>query len=165
MLGALIAYGIQPGPTLMQDNPTVFWSVIVSMYFGNIVLLILNLPLIPYFAKALTLPRSVLTVMILFFSLIGVYLVSFNTFDLFMMVGFALVAVVLRLLSFPMAPLLLGFILGDMIERNYRRAMMISDGSISFIWERPLTLGIFALAMLVLLIPLKEYFQQRKVAQ
>ncbi|TMO91595.1 tripartite tricarboxylate transporter TctA, partial [Pseudoalteromonas sp. S3178] len=83
----------------------------------------------------------------------------------FMMVGFALVAVVLRLLSFPMAPLLLGFILGDMIERNYRRAMMISDGSISFIWERPLTLGIFALAMLVLLIPLKEYFQQRKVAQ
>ncbi|UDM60144.1 tripartite tricarboxylate transporter permease [Pseudoalteromonas piscicida] len=165
MLGALIAYGIQPGPTLMQDNPTIFWSVIVSMYFGNIVLLILNLPLIPYFAKALTLPRSVLTVMILFFSLIGVYLVSFNTFDLFMMVGFALVAVVLRLLSFPMAPLLLGFILGDMIERNYRRAMMISDGSISFIWERPLTLGIFALAMLVLLIPLKEYFQQRKVAQ
>ncbi len=165
MLGALIAYGIQPGPTLMQDNPTVFWSVIVSMYFGNIVLLILNLPLIPYFAKALTLPRSVLTVMILFFSLIGVYLVSFNTFDLFMMVGFALVAVVLRLLSFPMAPLLLGFILGDMIERNYRRAMMISDGSISFIWERSLTLGIFALAMLVLLIPLKEYFQQRKVAQ
>ncbi|NSY34909.1 tripartite tricarboxylate transporter permease [Pseudoalteromonas sp. JC28] len=165
MLGALIAYGIQPGPTLMQDNPTVFWSVIVSMYFGNIVLLILNLPLIPYFAKALTLPRSVLTVMILFFSLIGVYLVSFNTFDLFMMVGFALVAVVLRLLSFPMAPLLLGFILGDMIERNYRRAMMISDSSISFIWERPLTLGIFALAMLVLLIPLKEYFQQRKVAQ
>ncbi|MEJ6474240.1 tripartite tricarboxylate transporter permease [Pseudoalteromonas piscicida] len=164
MLGALIAYGIQPGPTLMQDNPTVFWSVIVSMYFGNIVLLILNLPLIPYFAKALTLPRSVLTVMILFFSLIGVYLVSFNTFDLFMMVGFALVAVVLRLLAFPMAPLLLGFILGDMIERNYRRAMMISDGSLSFIWERPLTLGIFALAIFVLLIPLKEYFQQRKIA-
>ncbi|MCL1163243.1 tripartite tricarboxylate transporter permease [Shewanella chilikensis] len=157
MLGALIAYGIQPGPTLMQENPAVFWSVIISMYFGNIVLLILNLPLIPYFAKALTLPRAVLTVMILFFSLIGVYLVTFNTFDLFMMVGVAAIALILRLLSFPMAPLLLGFILGDMIERNYRRAVMISDGSISFLWERPLTLAIGVIAILVLLIPLKSF--------
>ncbi|WP_273050199.1 tripartite tricarboxylate transporter permease, partial [Pseudoalteromonas sp.] len=157
MLGALIAYGIQPGPMLMQENPSVFWAVIVSMYFGNIVLLILNLPLIPYFAKVLAMPKSVLTVMILFFSLIGVYLVSFNTFDLFMMVGFAIVALVLRLLAFPMAPLLLGFILGDMIERNFRRSMMISDGSLSFLWERPLTLSIFVISILVLLFPLKDF--------
>ena len=162
MLGALIAYGIQPGPMLMQENPSVFWSVIVSMYFGNIVLLILNLPLIPYFAKVLAMPKSVLTVMILFFSLIGVYLVSFNTFDLFMMVGFALVALVLRLLAFPMAPLLLGFILGDMIERNFRRSMMISDGSLSFLWDRPLTLSIFVISILVLLFPLKDYLMQRR---
>ncbi|MEH6394532.1 tripartite tricarboxylate transporter permease [Pseudoalteromonas sp.] len=162
MLGALIAYGIQPGPMLMQENPSVFWSVIVSMYFGNIVLLILNLPLIPYFAKVLAMPKSVLTIMILFFSLIGVYLVSFNTFDLFMMVGFALVALVLRLLAFPMAPLLLGFILGDMIERNFRRSMMISDGSLSFLWERPLTLSIFVISLLVLLFPLKDFITQRR---
>ena len=147
---------------LMQENPSVFWAVIVSMYFGNIVLLILNLPLIPYFAKVLAMPKSVLTVMILFFSLIGVYLVSFNTFDLFMMVGFALVALVLRLLAFPMAPLLLGFILGDMIERNFRRAMMISDGSLSFLWDRPLTLSIFVISILVLLFPLKDYIVQRR---
>jgi putative tricarboxylic transport membrane protein len=158
----LIAYGIQPGPMLMQENPSVFWAVIVSMYFGNIVLLILNLPLIPYFAKVLAMPKSVLTVMILFFSLIGVYLVSFNTFDLFMMVGFAVVALVLRLLSFPMAPLLLGFILGDMIERNFRRSMMISDGSLSFLWDRPLTLSIFVISILVLLFPLKDYLMQRR---
>jgi len=162
MLGALIAYGIQPGPMLMQENPSVFWSVIVSMYFGNIVLLILNLPLIPYFAKVLAMPKSVLTIMILFFSLIGVYLVSFNTFDLFMMVGFAVVALVLRLLAFPMAPLLLGFILGDMIERNFRRSMMISDGSLSFLWERPLTLSIFVISLLVLLFPLKDFITQRR---
>tara|TARA_B110000196_G_scaffold123034_1_gene106713 strand:- start:2780 stop:3856 length:1077 start_codon:yes stop_codon:yes gene_type:complete len=162
MLGALIAYGIQPGPMLMQENPSVFWAVIVSMYFGNIVLLILNLPLIPYFAKVLAMPKSVLTVMILFFSLIGVYLVSFNTFDLFMMVGFAVVALILRLLSFPMAPLLLGFILGDMIERNFRRSMMISDGSLSFLWDRPLTLSIFIISILVLLFPLKDYLMQRR---
>ncbi|CAM4268454.1 tripartite tricarboxylate transporter permease [Pseudoalteromonas sp. SG43-7] len=162
MLGALIAYGIQPGPMLMQENPSVFWAVIVSMYFGNIVLLILNLPLIPYFAKVLAMPKSVLTIMILFFSLIGVYLVSFNTFDLFMMVGFAVVALVLRLLAFPMAPLLLGFILGDMIERNFRRSMMISDGSLSFLWERPLTLSIFVISILVLLFPLKDFITQRR---
>jgi len=162
MLGALIAYGIQPGPMLMQENPSVFWSVIVSMYFGNIVLLILNLPLIPYFAKVLAMPKSVLTIMILLFSLIGVYLVSFNTFDLFMMVGFAVVALVLRLLAFPMAPLLLGFILGDMIERNFRRSMMISDGSLSFLWERPLTLSIFVISLLVLLFPLKDFITQRR---
>jgi len=162
MLGALIAYGIQPGPMLMQENPSVFWAVIVSMYFGNIVLLILNLPLIPYFAKVLAMPKSVLTIMILFFSLIGVYLVSFNTFDLFMMVGFAVVALVLRLLAFPMAPLLLGFILGDMIERNFRRSMMISDGSLSFLWERPLTLSIFVISIVVLLFPLKDFITQRR---
>ena len=162
MLGALIAYGIQPGPMLMQENPSVFWSVIVSMYFGNMILLVLNLPLIPYFAKVLAMPKSVLTIMILFFSLIGVYLVSFNTFDLFMMVGFAFVALVLRILAFPMAPLLLGFILGDMIERNFRRSMMLSDGSLSFLWERPLTLSIFVISLLVLLFPLKDYIVERR---
>ena len=162
MLGALIAYGIQPGPMLMEENPSVFWAVIVSMYFGNIVLLILNLPLIPYFAKVLAMPKSVLTIMILFFSLIGVYLVSFNTFDLFMMVGFALVALALRILAFPMAPLLLGFILGDMIERNFRRSMMLSDGSLNFLWERPLTLSIFVISILVLLFPLKDFITQRR---
>ena len=164
MLGALIAYGLQPGPLLMQENPDVFWSVIVSMYFGNVVLLILNLPLIPYLAKVLVLPKALLTIFILFFSLIGVYLVSFNTFDLFMMIGFAAVAVVLRLLAFPMAPLLLGFILGDMIERNFRRAMLISDGSFNFIWDRPLTLSIFVVAVAVLLVPLFGFVKNYRAA-
>ncbi|MEI8615941.1 tripartite tricarboxylate transporter permease [Shewanella sp. PP-He15 brown] len=162
MLGALIAYGIQPGPMLMQERPDVFWSVIISMYFGNIILLVLNLPLIPYFAKVLALPKSILTVMILFFSLIGVYLVSFNTFDLFLMIGFAIVAVVLRLLAFPMAPLLLGFILGDMIERNFRRAMIASDGSLSFLWERPLTLTILIVAIAMLAVPLIGFIRSHR---
>jgi len=162
MLGALIAYGIQPGPMLMQENPAVFWSVIISMYLGNIVLLILNLPLIPYLAKVLIMPKAVLTLMILFFSLIGVYLVSFNTFDLYMMIGFALLAVILRLLAFPMAPLLLGFILGDMIETNFRRAMMTSDGNLSVFWDKPLTLVIFALAVLVLFAPLLGFMRERR---
>lgn len=163
MLGALIAYGIQPGPMLMQDSPDVFWAVIISMYFGNIILLVLNLPLIPYFARVLALPKAILTVMILFFSLIGVYLVSFNVFDLYMMIGFSILAVILRLLAFPMAPLLLGFILGDMIEQNFRRAMISSDGSLSFLWERPLTLTVLIIAVVVLIVPLIDFIRHSRV--
>ncbi len=154
MLGALIAYGIQPGPRLYIDNPEIFWSVIISMYVGNIVLLILNLPLIPYISRLLMIPFTVLIPMILFFSITGVYLVSFNTFDIYIMVFIALFAILLRKMSFPMAPLLLGFILGGMMEENLSRALIISDGSLSFLWDRPITLLINILTVLTLASPL-----------
>jgi putative tricarboxylic transport membrane protein len=153
MLGALLSYGIQPGPRLFIDNPAVFWSVIISMYIGNVVLLILNLPLIPYIARILAVPATLLIPMILFFSLIGVYFVSFNTFDIHLMVIFAVAALGLRLLDFPMAPMLLGFILGGMMEENLRRALIINDDSWSFLWERPLTFVILVIAALVLVVP------------
>lgn len=154
MLGALIAYGIQPGPRLFVDNPDVFWSVIISMYFGNLVLLILNLPLIPYISRLLAIPRPILIPLILFFSITGVYLVSFNTFDIYMMVFITIGALFLKLLDFPMAPMLLGFILGDIMEKNLARALTITDGSFSFLWERPLTLVITVIALIVLVMPL-----------
>ncbi len=154
MLGALISYGIQPGPRLFVDHPEVFWSVIVSMYIGNVILLILNLPLIPYIARVLALPQTILLPMILFFSLIGVYFVSFNTFDIHLMVIFAVAAIGLRLLDFPMAPMLLGFILGGMMEENLRRALIISDDSWAFVWERPLTFSILLIAAGILFIPM-----------
>jgi len=154
MLGALLSYGVQPGPRLYTEQPAVFWSVIVSMYLGNIILLILNLPLIPYIARLLSVPKPFLIPMILFFSLIGVYLVSFNTFDIQLMVVFAVAAIVLRLFGFPMAPMILGFILGKPMEDNLRRALTISDGSFSFLWERPLTLVIMVATVLVLATPL-----------
>ena len=154
MLGALLSYGIQPGPRLFIDNPGVFWSVIVSMYIGNVILLILNLPLIPYIARILAVPSQILLPLIVFFSLIGVYFVSFNTFDIHLMVVFAVAAVALRLLDFPMAPMLLGFILGKMMEENLRRALAIYDQSWSFLWERELTLSILVVAALVLFVPM-----------
>ncbi len=153
MLGALISYGVQPGPQLFQNNPQVFWSVIISMYIGNVILLVLNLPLIPYIAKLLALPRQLLVPFILFFSLIGVYLVSFNTFDIYMMTGFAVAAIFLRLLNYPMAPLILGFILGGMIEDNLQRTMTLYDGSFAFLWQRPLSLAITVLLIGVMLVP------------
>jgi len=154
LLGALLAYGIQPGPRLFIDEPEIFWSVIVSMYFGNLMLLVLNLPLIPYIARLLLVPREYLIPIIMFFSLMGVYLVSFNVFDIHMMVFIAIFAVVLRLLEYPMAPLLLGFILGGMLEDNLRRALAVADGQFSFLWDRPTTMILMALVVIAIIVPL-----------
>ncbi len=165
MLGALISYGVQPGPRLFAERPDVFWSVIVSMYLGNIVLLILNLPLIPYIARLLAVPKPFLVPFVLFFSLVGVYLVSFNNFDIYLMVGFAACALFFRLLDFPMAPMLLGFVLGGLLEENLRRALLINDGDLSFLWTRPITLVILVITAAVLFLPLyrslTEKFRER----
>ena len=154
MLGALIAYGIEPGPRMFVERPEVFWGVIMSMYLGNIFLLILNLPLIPYFARLLAIPRNIMVPFILFFSLMGVYLVTFNDFDIMMMVIFCIAALALRLMNFPMAPLLLGFILGGLMEDNLRRGLMIYDETMSFMWERRTTLIINLLTITIVSLPL-----------
>lgn len=154
MLGALISYGVQPGPRLYIDNPEIFWSVIISMYVGNIVLMVLNLPLIPYISRLLAVPRTVLLPMIIFFSITGVYLVSFNTMDVFIMIAVAIAAIFLRLANFPLAPLLLGFILGGLMEENLRRSLMLSDGSLNFLWERPITFSFSLIAVLVIITPI-----------
>ena len=139
MLGALLGFGIQPGPRLYMTHPEIFWSVIMSMYIGMVILLILNLPLIPYIARILAVPKNFLIPLILFFSVTGIYLMSFNNFDIFLMIGIAVVATFLRLYKFPMPPLILAFVLGGLMEENLRRSLLISDGSFEFLWGRPLT--------------------------
>jgi len=156
LLGALLAYGIQPGPRLYLDEPTVFWSIVVSMYIGNLILLFFNLPMIPIFAKLLNIPRAILAPLIIVFSLTGVYLVSFNLFDLYLMIAFALVAVWLRRRAFPMAPMLLGFILGGLLEDNLRRSLIISDGNLSYLLDRPISLVLATLIFLALIAPLAQ---------
>ena len=169
MLGALIAYGIEPGPRMFTNSPDVFWGVIMSMYLGNVFLLILNLPLIPYFARLLAIPRNFMVPMILFFSLMGVYLVTFNDFDILMMVFFCIMAMALRMMNFPMAPLLLGFILGGLMEDNLRRALTIYDDSMRFMWERPLTLGINLVTLFILSYPMVKslfaFLRERKISE
>jgi putative tricarboxylic transport membrane protein len=149
MLGALLGFGIQPGPRLYETNPEIFWSVIMSMYIGMAVLLVLNLPLIPYIARILAVPRTFLIPMILFFSVTGIYLMSFNNFDIFLMIGIAVLATILRLYDFPMPPLILAFVLGGLMEENLRRSLLISDGSWNFLWNRPLTLGIMFVIIII----------------
>ena len=125
----------------------------------------MNLPLIPYIARLLALPRQLLVPFILFFSLIGVYLVSFNTFDIYMMTAFAIAAIFLRLLDYPMAPLILGFILGGMMEDNLQRTMTLYDGSLRFLWERPVSFGIAVLLAVVVLTPVFRNLRARTAPQ
>ncbi len=152
LLGALIALNVQPGPRLMMDNPEVFWSVIISMYIGNVILLILNLPLIPYIAKVLALPRNYLVPFILFFTMMGSYIGQNNATELLILVGMGVFATILRFANFPLAPLLIGFILGQMMEDNFSRAANIADGA-SFLWERPMTLGMLIIALALIVLP------------
>ena len=152
LLGALIALNVTPGPRLMIDEPQIFWAVIISMYIGNFVLLVLNLPLIPYIAKILAVPRNYLIPYILFFTLMGAYIGQNNATELLLLVGFGVCATALRFADYPLAPLLIGFILGGMLEDNFARSMQLYDG-VSFIWERPMTLGLLAISILLVLLP------------
>ncbi|MCP5073676.1 MAG: tripartite tricarboxylate transporter permease [Rhodobacteraceae bacterium] len=152
LLGALIALNVTPGPRLMIDNPQIFWAVIVSMFIGNLVLLILNLPLIPYIAKVLLVPRNYLIPFILFFTLMGAYIGQNNATELLLLVGFGVCATALKFADYPLAPLLIGFILGGMLEDNFSRSMQLYDG-IAFIWERPMTLGLLAIAVILVVLP------------
>jgi putative tricarboxylic transport membrane protein len=142
ILAALLSYGVQPGPRLALDHPEVFWSVIVSMYIGNVVLLVLNLPLIPQIARVLAVPSRLLQPLVVFFSIVGVYVTTLSPFDLALMVGIALLATLLRLLDYPMPPLVLAFVLGPMMEENLRRAVILADGSFSFLWSRPVPIAV-----------------------
>jgi putative tricarboxylic transport membrane protein len=153
ILGALIALGVQPGPRLYVDQSDVFWAIVVSMYLGNVILLVINLPLIPYIARTLAIPETMLVPLILFFCLIGVYLVSFNPFDIWLMLLFAVACLGLRLLDYPMAPLLLGFVLGKLMEENLRRALLVHDGSFAFLWERPVTAALVAISAVCIVAP------------
>ncbi len=152
LLGALIALNVTPGPRLMIDQPEIFWSVIISMYLGNVVLLILNLPLIPYIAKVLLVPRTYLIPFILFFTLMGAYIGQNNATELLILVGLGVAATILKFADYPLAPLLIGFILGSMLENNFSRSMQLYDG-FGFVLERPMTMGLLVIAAFLVILP------------
>ena len=164
LLGALIALNVTPGPRLMTDTPEIFWAVIISMFIGNLVLLILNLPLIPYIAKILAIPRNYLIPFILFFTLMGAYIGQNNATELLILVGLGVMATILRFADYPLAPLLIGFILGTMLEDNFARSMQLYRG-LDFIIERPMTLALLVLALLLVLLPSYRARRARRRAE
>ncbi|AVQ99990.1 transporter [Oceanobacillus iheyensis] len=162
MLGAFLVLGVQPGPLLMTDRPEIFWGIIASMYIGNVFLLILNLPLIPYFAKILKIPRPLLISLVIMFSIIGVYAISFNTFDLYMLLLFGVVGFIMRLFSFPAPPFILAFILGGMMEQAFRQSLTISNGSLTVFVQDPIALTLLIVALLSFVFPLIRVVRSRR---
>jgi putative tricarboxylic transport membrane protein len=152
MVGAMMIKGIQPGPQVMTSNPELFWGLIVSMWVGNLMLIVLNLPLIGIWIKLLTVPYRYLFPAITLFCCIGVYTISNNTFDVFLTAAFTLAGYLFYKLSCEAVPMLLGFILGPMMEENLRRSLLLSQGDWSTFVTRPLSAGLLVAAALMLLV-------------
>lgn len=150
MMGALLIHGIQPGPQLMQENPDIFWGLAASFWIGNVMLLVLNLPLIGIWVRLLKIPYGILYPAVLCFICIGVYTVRTSAFDVVLVLLFGLAGYVLRLLRFELAPLLIGFILGPMVEENFKRAMLIYRGDFNEILTRPISGTLLAMTALLL---------------
>lgn len=165
MVGAMTIKGIQPGPQVMTSNPELFWGLIASMWLGNLMLIVLNLPLIGIWIKLLTVPYRFLFPAIVVFCCIGTYSLNNNNFDVYMTAGFALVGYVFYKLSCEPAPLLLGFILGPMMEENLRRALLLARGDWSTFLTRPLSAGLLiAAALMIVVVMLPSIKSKREEA-
>lgn len=163
LMGALIMYNIQPGPLLFDEHPDVAWGLIASMFIGNLMLLILNMPLVKVFAKIIDTPKKYLLPIIIAISFFGVYAVQYTTFDLYLLLGCGLAGYFLVKNDFPVAPLVLALVLGPMIENNMRRALTISNGDFSIFLDRGLSLTFLIVAAAWLIIPLLLKMRGKKV--
>src|SRR5438132_1152271 len=152
MIGALTIHGIQPGPQVMTERPTLFWGMVASMWIGNLMLVIINLPLIGIWVQLLKVPYRLLYLAILLFCAIGVYTLNNNGFEVILTAAFGVLGYVLLRLECEPAPMLLGFILGPLMEENLRRAMLISSGDPIIFLNRPISLGLLIAADVLLLI-------------
>jgi putative tricarboxylic transport membrane protein len=146
----MIIQGITPGPNVVTDEPELFWGMIASMWVGNLMLVLLNLPLIGLWIRMLTIPYHLLFPAIIAFCCIGAFSVNNNVFDVFMMALFGVVGYALIKLDFEPAPLLLGFVLGPMLEENLRRAMLLSRGDATVFVTQPLSLTLLVISAVLL---------------
>jgi putative tricarboxylic transport membrane protein len=153
MVGALSLYNITPGPALFTQQPALVWGLIASLFVANVILLVINIPLVGVFTKVLQLPNWILVPGILSVSAVGVYAVHATTFDLMLMAVFGIGGYLLRKQGVPMAPLILGFVLGDLMEQNLRRALSITNGEIGILFESPISKGLWICAVAMVLVP------------
>ena len=165
MLGALIIHGIQPGPQMMVEHADMFWGLIASFWVGNVLLLLLNLPLIGMWVRLLTVPFRYLFPAALFFVCVGVYSTNNNLFDVGMVTLFGAAGYALIRLRFEPAPLLLGFVLGPMVEENFRRALLLSRGDLAIFVTRPISLGFVLACVLLIALLLVSAVRQKHKAQ
>jgi len=165
MVGAMTIHNIQPGPQVMSSNPALFWGLIASMWIGNLMLIVLNLPMIGVWVKLLKVPYRFLFPAILTFCCIGVYSVQNTTFDVFQTAAFGVIGYLFIKLRCEPAPLLLGFVLGPMMEENFRRSLLLSRGDFSVFVTRPLSMGLLiAAAVLVAIVAMPSIKAKREEA-
>jgi len=167
LFAALLIHGVRPGPLLLQERPDIFWGIVASMYIGNVMLLVLNLPLIGLWVKVLRVPYRIVFPMILLFCLIGSYAINLSLLDLEMMLGFGVLGYLMRKFDFDTAPLVLAFLLGPMMEVAMRQSLLLSQGSFSVFFTKPIAatcLGIAALLLVLNLLPVIRRKRDRLAA-
>lgn len=162
LFGAFMIHGVTPGPLLMTQHPEIFWGVIASMYMGNVILMILNLPLIPLWVQVLRIPDKILYPLIVLFCLLGAYSVHNSVFDTGVMLLFGMVGYLLNKFDFEPAPLILGFVLGPLFEVNLRRSLLMSQGSFAIFVERPIALTALIVCVILIILPLVKTFRNLK---
>jgi putative tricarboxylic transport membrane protein len=147
LMTTFVIYGVAPGPRFMSSNLELFWGIIASMYVGNVMLVLLNLPLIGIWIKLLKIPYRILFPLILLFCAIGVYSIDYKTFDVFSMIGFGILGYVLRRYDYPLAPIIFAFVLGPMLEDSFRQCTILSSNDLSYFWKKPVALVSFAISI------------------
>ena len=162
IMGAFMMHGLIPGPFLFKEHPDVAWGVIASFYVGNVILLILNLPLVGIWVKILKIPYGLLFGVILAFMVVGAYSISNSTFDVLVMTLFGVIGYILRKLDFPLAPAVLTLILGPLMERSLRQSLEMSQGDLRIFLESPIAVVLLALAGLTLIAPAFKFFRKKK---
>ncbi|MCD4720528.1 MAG: tripartite tricarboxylate transporter permease [Desulfobacula sp.] len=165
MLAVLITLGVTPGPTMLVDRPDMFWGVAASMFIGNLVLIVLNLPMVRLLAKILLVPRWILMPLIAILSIVGVYVINGSEFDLILMLVFGVVGFLMRKTGFPLAPLVLGLVLGGLIEVNFRRALTYSYGDFSTFYESPIAIALWLITLASLVAPVLFRFVKKRLRQ
>lgn len=162
LLGALLMFNVTPGPLMFESRPEIAWGLIASMYIGNLALLVINLPLVGLFARMLTIPHKYLTPMIAVLAFIGVYSVVSNPHDLYMTILLGVLGWVLRKLDFSLAPVILGFVLGPLLEDNLRRALSISAGDWTILVQSPDSIAFYGLTVIVVTVPVFLGMRRKK---
>jgi TctA family transporter len=162
MIGALIMHGIQPGPSVIHQQPMLFWGLIVSMWLGNLMLLVLNLPLIGLWVRMIAVPYRLLYPAILVFCCIGAFSLANTVFDIYLMAVFGLLGYLFRKIDCEPAPMMLGFILGPMMEEYLRRALLISKGDMSVFVTRPLSAALLLLAVVLMVTVLAPAIRSKR---
>ena len=162
LLGAFMIHGLQPGPMFITKYPEIFWGTIVSMYLGNAMLLILNLPLIPIWVKILKIPYAILFPLILIFCLIGVYSLNFSQLEIGLMTAFGVLGYIMRKFKFEMAPLILALVLGPMMESNLRLSLLLSQGDASVFLTKPISAAFIAVSALLIMSTMLPSLRNRR---